>query len=238
MCAASLPSRQSVVTQLCALPCDGLGGLVGCEPKEVCAMSSHHLVHGALLLFARFPKVGGVFGLLVAAAFGFLGFSSWQDLQTMPEVPETLTLSEVILKLEEAEDVWVELEWVEWDCDNIVSSGGGSDDRTDVIFTDESHQILGRAIFSSQVTCADLPDGAVEGVLRRMSEGVYERLPERGFDLADYADAETRLSLCTYCGRDNSMLAVILGAIFVPLGLSLYPLCLYLRKDFRKKGLL
>jgi hypothetical protein len=34
------------------------------------------------------------------------------------------------------------------------------------------------------------------------------------------------------------MLGVILGVIFVPLGLSLYPLCLYLRKDFRKKGLL
>jgi hypothetical protein len=34
------------------------------------------------------------------------------------------------------------------------------------------------------------------------------------------------------------MLGVILGAIFVPPGLSLYPLCLYLREDFRKKGLL
>ena len=71
-----------------------------------------------------------------------------------------------------------------------------------------------------------------------MSEGVYERLPERGFDLADYADADIRLSFCTYCGRGNSMLGVILGVVFVPLGLSLYPLCLYLRRDFRKKGLL
>jgi len=201
-------------------------------------MSSHHLVHGALLLFARFPKVGGVFGLLVAAAFGFLGFSSWQDLQTMPEVPETLTLSEAVLKLEETEDIWVELESVEWDCGNIISSGGGSDDRTDVIFTDESHQVLGRASFSSRVTCAELADGTVEGVLRRMSGGVYERLPERGFDLTRYIDADVRLSLCTYCGRGNSMLGMILGVIFVPLGLSLYPLCLYLRKDFRKKGLL
>ncbi|MGD9406109.1 MAG: hypothetical protein PVH95_13265 [Anaerolineae bacterium] len=201
-------------------------------------MSSHHLVHGALLLFARFPKVGGVFGLLVAAAFGFLGFSNWQDLQTMPEVPETLTLSEAVLRLEEAEDIWVELESVEWDCDNIVSSGGGSDARTNAIFTDEPHSVLGLATFSSRVSCAELPDGAVEGVLRRMSEGVYERLPGRGFDLAEYADANTRLSLCTFCGRGNSMLGVILGAIFVPPGLSLYPLCLYLREDFRKKGLL
>ena len=201
-------------------------------------MSSHHLVHGALLLFARFPKAGGIFGLLSAAAFGFLGFSRWQELQTMPQYPERLSLSEAILWLDEVEDIWVELQWVEWDCDNIVSSGGGSDDRTDVIFTDESHSVLGRASFSYRVTCEDLPDGAVDGMLRRMSEGVYERLPERGFDLADHADADTRLSLCTYCGRGNSALGVILGAIFVPLGLAIYPLCLYLRREFTRKGLL
>jgi len=194
-------------------------------------MSTHHLNHAALLLFARFPKVGGVFGLLAAAAFGFLGFSSWQDLQTMPEYPETLTLSEAILRLDEAEDIWVELERVEWDCDNIV---GGDD----VVFTDASRSVLGVAKYSDPVSCSNLADGAVVGVLRPMFDGVYERLPDRGFDLTDYADADTRLSLCTYCGRGNSKLGVIIGAIFVPLGLSLYPLCLYLRKDFVKKGLL
>jgi hypothetical protein len=201
-------------------------------------MPSHHLVHGALLFFARFPKAGGVFGLLAAAAFGFLGVSSWLDLQEMPETPEALTLPEAILRLDEADDIWVELEGVEWDCGNTVPSQVTGDDRAEVVFTNESRTVLGVAIFSAPVTCVDLDGRTAEGVLSRMGDGFYERLSERGFDLTDYAVADARVHLCTYCGRGNSMLAIILAAIFVPIGLLMYPLCRYLQKESQKKGLI
>jgi predicted outer membrane lipoprotein len=193
------------------------------------------LTGGLLLLFARFPWLGGVFGLLLAAAFGFLGVSSWHDLQTMPERPEVLTLADAALRVNAGEFLWVELEDIEWDCSNIVQSGGGSEARTEVVFTDESHNVLGVATFSDRLACEDIVAGTAAGILRRMSDGVYERLSPRGFDLAGYADVEARVSLCAFCGRRNSLLGVILAAIFVPIGLLMYPLCLYMRKDARKK---
>jgi len=202
------------------------------------AMPSHHLTHGVMLFFARYPIAGGVFGLLAAAAFGFLGVSSWLDLQEMPETPEALTLPEAILRLDEADDIWVALEGAVWDCGNIVHTQVGSGDRTYAVFTDESRSVLGLATFSDRLTCAELGDSAAVGMLGPMSDGVYQRLPERGFDLSDYAEADTRLSLFTFCGRGNSTLGVILGAIFVPMGLLMYPLCLYLKRDFEKKGLI
>lgn len=193
---------------------------------------------GLIQLFARFPKLGGVLGLLVAGAFGFLGIVNWNELQTMPERPESLSLSDAIHRVNAEEDIWVEIEWVEWDCSNIVYSGTGSDAETEVIFTNESHSILGVAEFSRRLTCEDIVGSKAVGVLRPMTEGFYERLPKRGFDLADYGkNVDTRLFLCTYCGRGNSLLGVICATVFVPLGLLMYPLCLISRKDLEKKGL-
>jgi hypothetical protein len=193
---------------------------------------------GLIQLFARFPKLGGVFGLLAAGAFGFAGILNWNELQTMPQRPEALSLSDAIHRVNTEEDIWVEIEWVEWDCSNIVYSGAGSDADAEVIFTNEAHSVLGVAKFSNRQTCEDLAEGTAVGVLRRMSESFYERLPQRGFDLAGYVNVDSRVHLCTYCGRGNSMLGVICSATFVPLGLMMYPLCLSLRKHYQRKGLL
>lgn len=193
---------------------------------------------GLIKLFTRFPKLGGLFGMLVAGVFGLSGIVQWNDLQSMPESPEALSLSDAIRRVNAEADVWVEIEWVEWDCHNIVHSGAGSDAETEVIFTNESGSVLGVAEFSSRLTCEDLVESTVVGVLSSMTDGFYKRLPERGFDLANYGRADTRVYLCTYCGRGNSMLAVICSAVFVPLGLMMYPLCLNLRKHYEKKGLL
>ena len=193
---------------------------------------------GLIHLFARFPVLGGLFGLLAAGLFGFAGLVHWNELQDLPESPEVLSLSDAVHRVDSGEEVWVELEWVRWDCDNIVYSGAGSDAETDVIFTDEYGSILGVAEFSSRLTCEDLGGGTVDGMLRPMSGGFYKRIPKRGFDLTDYGNADVRLYLCTYCGRENSMLAVICGAIFVPLGLMMYPLCLSLRRHYQRRGML
>ena len=66
---------------------------------------------------------------------------------------------------------------------------------------------------------------------------LFIRFPKLGgFDLTGYDDAVTRLFLCTYCGRNNSTLAVICGGVMVPLGLGMYPLCLGLKRHYEKKG--
>jgi hypothetical protein len=189
-------------------------------------------------VLARFPKLGGAFGLLAAVAFGFLGITSWHELQEMPETPEQLTLSAAIARVTSGEEIWVEVEQVEWDCQNIVYSGSGSDTDTEIVFTDEPRSVLGVAQFERRLTYEEIAENPTVGVLRSMSDGFYERLPNRGFDLTEYENVDARLYLCTYCGRGNSTLGVICGVVLVPLGLLMYPLCLIMRKQYEKKGML
>jgi hypothetical protein len=193
-------------------------------------------------LLARFPKLGGLFGLLFALAFGYTGFASWEMMQRMPRTPERLSLSEAASRASSGEDLWVEIASVKWDCRNVVYTRLLDQRTTDteVIFTDERAAVLGVALFreSRRLSCEDLPDTNVTGVLSRMGDTFYERMPKRGFDIAEYENAATRVRLCTFCGRPNSVGLVILAVIFVPLGLSMYPICLAMRKQYRDKGLL
>ena len=196
------------------------------------------LTHAVIEILTRFPKLGGLFGLLVAVAFGFLGIVHWNELQNMPASPERLALSEAVDRLRAGTDLWVEIEWVAWDCDNLVHTGSGSDADTEIVFTDETRSVLGVAEWSARLTCEEIQDHIAAGVLRAMSDGLYECLPGRGFDLAGYENADARLYLCTFCGRENSMVLVICAAVFVPLGLLMYPMCRIARRHYQRKGLL
>ncbi|MEZ4768313.1 MAG: hypothetical protein R2844_07795, partial [Caldilineales bacterium] len=163
------------------------------------------------------------------------GVSSWQAMQHMPQQPRSLSLAAAAEAIQtEGEDLWVAISPVVWDCSNIVQEG----DRTSAVFSDASRSAFGVAVFSEarDLSCGDLDPVAATGVLRLMGEGEVARLDERGFDLARYSPAATPVALCTFCGRGNSRLGVILGAVMVVIGLSLYPLCLYEnRKRARKQ---
>ena len=175
-----------------------------------------------------------------AIAFGYLGISSWNAVQKMPEKPLFTSLDQIVNLTNTDEDLWVEIEKVNWDCQNIVYSNVGSDVRTEVIFTEETTSILGIALFSKSkgLSCSELSETNVIGILSKMTEGFYNRMFERGFNLANYKDAEVRLHLCTFCGRSNSYGLVIVSVIFVPLGLAMYPLCLRMRKKYENGVLL
>jgi hypothetical protein len=177
-------------------------------------------------LLVRHPRLGGVFGLVMALFFGYLGISSWQAMQTMPQEPQQLTLAEAVSSVQStSEDLWVSIDDGLWDCGNIVHEG----DRTSVIFTDQAQSVLGLAVFSGSrdLTCDDLRSLAATGVLRILGDGEYQRLAARGFDLSGYGSANTRVGLCTFCGRGNSQGLVIMSAILLVSGLALYPICLY-----------
>lgn len=183
-------------------------------------------------LFASHPRLGGLFGLVIALLFGFLGISSWQDMQSMPQEPLRLSLAEAsALVRASGEDQWVTLEKVSWDCANIVQH----DNRARALFSDESETVLGVATLSlpqgSHLTCASLSPYEVTGILSPMSQGTYDRLDDTGFSLSGYDDASVRVALCTFCGRGNSRIGVVLAVILVPLGLAMYPMSLYLRRQ-------
>ena len=188
-----------------------------------------------LELLARFPRLAGLFGLVVAIAFGYLGIASWTALQEMPDAPPKVSLAQAVSLVSSGAEAWVDLDRVTWGCENIVH---GDADRTEVIFTDEVGSILGVALFSGSdhLCCAELADTHLTGILTQMGDGFLQRMPARGFDLARYDGVVARLHLCSFCGRGNSTGLVIISAVMVLVGLSLYPLCLFLRKRYMEKG--
>ncbi len=192
-----------------------------------------HLVHPLIELFAAFPRLAGLFGLGIAILFGIGGVATWIELQQMPEQPVQMSLADVPAALVSQNKVWTELSEITWDCSNSVYDK--SVDRTQVVFTDQGRSIFGVATFSDKLTCSDVQGKPAKGIVSRMDDSFYTRLPGRGFDLSAYAGATTKLELCDFCGRGNSILGIVLCAIFVPLGLCMYPLALKLRADRDKR---
>jgi hypothetical protein len=193
-----------------------------------------------LSIFARFPKLGGLFGLIVATLFGILGVSSWQAYLNMPDTPKRISLAQAPSMLETEDEIWVEIDRVFWDCGNIVHTKSDTHYRTEIVFTDSARSILGLALFSKTkpLSCEDIQSQTASGTLRLMSDGVLKRMPERGFDLGGYHSFTSVVSLCTFCGRGNSLYLAIISVVMVPLGFIMYPLSIRLRRAYQKKGLL
>ena len=123
----------------------------------------HALTIALTDFFARYPRVGGIFGLVIALAFGYLGFTTWQELQTMPQEPLALSLADATAAVRSSgQDQWVALDAVVWDCINIVQEG----DRTSAIFTDQGRSVLGLATFSGsgELTCDDLSSASASEI--------------------------------------------------------------------------
>lgn len=197
-----------------------------------------YAVSGFLRLFARFPMLGGLFGLIVTLGVGRIGLASWTELQTMPDTPPQVSLAQASHLVSSGGETWVDIERVRWDCQNTVYSRIGGSLSTEVLFTDETGSILGVAKFGGAEQCTDLQPTRLKGILSPMSDRFYQRMPERGFHITPYSKATVRVHLCAYCGRNNSIGALICSMVLAPLGLLMYPLSLALRRSYRKKGLL
>ena len=193
-----------------------------------------------ILLFARFPILGGLFGFIFAAAFSVTGIASWLDLQASSSAPLQLPLQQALTNLAQRDYLWVDLVDVRWDCRNIISSQVGSEVRTEILFTDAKQTVFGIAQFSegTALNCTQIQGKRPVGFLRLMTPTFLQRLPQRGFNLVTYAQIPNRVTLCTFCSRSNSILLVILSLIFVPMGLCMYPLCKRLQQHYRTKGIL
>lgn len=185
-------------------------------------------------LFMRFPTLAGLFGLGVTGLFGVLGWSSWQNLQKFGDEPTPIALAAASETIS-AERQWVTVADAKWDCASVVPFGVGSDTRVEAIFTDETGTILVVALLSKAVPCAELMASPPTGEIYRMSEGRQAYLLRQG-RFAKHPKATAYLELCAFCGPANSQMGVILGLIFGPLGLGLYPLVLYFRQRALKQS--
>src|SRR5215217_493764 len=198
----------------------------------------HAVIHFVLILLARFPKIGGFLGLIFAVVFSYAGFRSWLSLQKIPQEPLYVSLEEAAVMASAGGDFWVTIKEVSWDCANFIHIDVDNFVQTEAIFTDKTGAIVGVALFGAEpkgLSCKDLGESNITGMLSKMSTESYERLPEKRFDVTNYQNPASRLFLCTFCGRGNSTLGIIVCTLLTLIGLAIYPLSLSLRRQYEKE---
>jgi hypothetical protein len=191
---------------------------------------------GSIQTFAQCPKCALVFGLIFAIPFTAFAIFNWSHVQTLPERPESIPLSQIASKLESQSRIWVVIPSVEWDCDNVVHEHVARSYNTEAIFTNPEHTIMGVATFSGRKTCEEIAQTELSGEVYFMNSASLAKLPERGFDLAQHKGANTFVNVCTYCGRYNSLLGIWVCGILALAGLSLYPISLSMNRRYRLTG--
>ncbi len=179
--------------------------------------------------FVRHPKVAGIFGLVFALLFGALAIASLRDVNRMPSSPQSVSISDATALAASAngQQLWVRIEDALLDCDTLIYRRVGSNTRTDILVTDEPMTDVVVAEFSGRLTCEQLLQRDLSGMLSKMSDRRYQQFRKLNeFDLADYPSDAAFMDLCAYCGRSNSQLGVVVGAVLAVVSLSIYPLVL------------
>jgi hypothetical protein len=164
---------------------------------------------------------------VVLHGFGWLGWDSWKDLQAFPEKPARLDLAAAAVQSSQS-DHWVTIDDARWLCNQTLHDAGR--ETTYILITDPSGSQLVVAIFNQELPCEAVADRPVTGVLGPMRSRTLDRLTQAGLDVSGLPTDSKVMRLCTYCGKDNSQTGVILGAIFVLVGLSMYPLSLAVQR--------
>ncbi len=193
-------------------------------------------MHSIIHLAIEHPKLAGAIGLGVAILFGILGVLSVLDMASLPEQAEVLSLTEISSRLVQQDKVWATVnEPVGWDCSNISQHQVGSSKQTDIPFSNTAQTIVAVATFNKPLTCEEIQKQLPSGFFYKASARYLDNLKEQGLDFSRYPSEAVYLDLCTICSRGNSLGLVAVFGIAVPVGLALYPLALWNKRQEMKK---
>jgi len=171
------------------------------------------------------PGTIAIYGALSILLSCFIGFLSVKELAVLANEPQHMLISDAVSKVSE-KPLWVILDDIQWDCDHVFYFEDNRDSSTYIVFTNKEKSVLGFALFGGKKDCKVIRQNEVAGVLDvavdRKSRSLYSLLAENGFDIALHEKNGTLLSLCTYCGRENSLIGIILSVIFLGSGIFLF----------------
>jgi hypothetical protein len=159
-------------------------------------------------------------GILSILFFTYLGFVSWKELQTFPKEPKHMNLFEASSLIPQ-QIQWVIADDLQWDCDHIFYKEVNGETHTYIIFTDKGKSVWGFSFFSQKMTCDEVAHEKAVGILDFANSAQRADVTSLGFDLSKYETNSKFLSLCTYCGTNNSRTGVIIASIMVIIGASL-----------------
>ncbi len=157
---------------------------------------THALVH----IIMRSPLLMAIFGFVVMAGSGFLGYKMWQQVQQYPAQPVHMNLADALSK-PVGSDIWVTIDDATWDCGSLrYYQIDNTTIHTTALFDDVSGAMKGISTIGNQVSCEQLRLQAVRGL------ATVRNSPAAG----------RYLSICAWCGGDNARLGLyILGGFFL-----------------------
>jgi hypothetical protein len=172
------------------------------------------------------PEFWAIWGVVAILLSGFIGFISAKELLALPSEPQHMLISEALSKVSEKR-LWVVLDDIQWDCSHVYHLERSKSDDTYIAFTDKDKMVLGLALFGGEKDCKSVTQNKVAGVLDVGVKGtdgatLYKALTEDGVDVALYENNGRLLSFCTFCGRQNSLIGVVLSIIFLASGIFLF----------------
>jgi hypothetical protein len=171
------------------------------------------------------PETAAIYGILSILVSCFAGFLSVKDLVSLPSKPQHMTISDALSRIGE-QPLWVILEDIQWDCEHAFYFERVKTSRTYIVFTDKNKVVLGLAVFGGTKDCQSNTQNEVSGVLEiagvTNNSELYRLLTENGFNIGLYKKNGAFLSLCTYCGRGNSITGAVLSMIFFVIGILLF----------------
>ena len=191
------------------------------------------MVHVIVDLAIRFPKLAGFIGLMVSILFSIIGVSSYLENQKIASVPEETTLSSIATYLNTNDRYWVNVKDGSFDCQSIYYDQVGSSVNTEIFLVSSDESIVMLVTYTQELSCESITAKDIQGVAYRMSDK-HKSLLAADRRLNNYSNRTIFVELCTTCSQKSSVGLIILSAIFVPLGLSFYPLVIW-GKRYRKK---
>jgi hypothetical protein len=171
--------------------------------------------------------VAGVFSLVGVLGFGWLALSSSVELLRFPATPRRVTLAQALAGPED-QYAWVELTDAQWRCDQqtVTRRASSEGDSTRLSYVPIARPGEAVLLISESHDLGCPPDGArvPRGVIQPTNARDARRLRTEGIDPPAHL-------LCSYCGRGNSLLGIVVAGVLAAAAASVYALVMLLRPE-------
>ncbi len=155
-----------------------------------------------------------IIGFVLASIGAFFSLTYYNELRDIPVHPEQVSIENITGEMSTKDHAWVSILDGKWDCNNVAYNGR----NTYAALSNKAETLIIVANFDEEKTCQELqgfqPAGRLDEFARR--EFTYTA---NYIDFSRYGPNASLLSLCTYCGRQNSQLGIAMGIALALFGL-------------------
>jgi hypothetical protein len=170
----------------------------------------HLIVHRAFYSSQRAKAIGATLALLGI----FFLLTAYENLQEIPKILPAYTMEQVAQEMRDSDHMWAAITDGEWDCKQLAYTGQDSF----VVRSNAAASVILVATFDDKISCDEIQKELPAGRISHFMERQYIYVSNH-IDLASYAADTTILHICSYCGRSNSQIGIVVGFLFLVVGL-------------------